>query len=204
MPRTPIGPRPLIAKTQKPPKTDTLVRIAELQQREPALYGLIGGFDGWRARFLVALAMRGNIAYACRVAGVGRQAATENKLRNPQFEQAWNLALQTAVDKVEEAAWDLALGSDTYAPDKTMIQFMLKHHKADTYGDKRTVEHTGPGGGAIPVATQEQLGSQKQLAEVLAVLIQAKAVEAPPDFIEGEFVDDHANELKVQDATLYH
>jgi hypothetical protein len=52
----------------------------------------------WRPRFLKALSTAPNVAAACRAAGISRKAAYDARKRDPDFAEAWEEALQGAVD----------------------------------------------------------------------------------------------------------
>lgn len=90
----------------------------------------------WMPKFLDGLRATGVIRSACRYAGVTRGQAFAHRKRSAVFADAWDEALQDAIDTVEMAALDrIKAGSDS------MIQFWLRSHRKQTYGDIKTVEH---------------------------------------------------------------
>jgi hypothetical protein len=92
--------------------------------------------DVWMPRFLEGLRATGVIRAACKYAGVTRPLVFGHRKRSATFAQAWDEALQDAVDSVELAMLDrVKAGSDS------MIQFYLRSRRKDVYGDVKTVEH---------------------------------------------------------------
>lgn len=98
----------------------------------------------WMPAFLNALAASANVRVACMQAKISRKTAYQWKEEDAEFAKAWKDALDDGIDLVEYALYKRAIN----ASDKAAI-FLLEVHK---YGSKKTVEHTGPGGGPIPVA----------------------------------------------------
>ena len=58
--------------------------------------------SAWRAPFLAALEASGNISAAARQAGVGRATTYRHRKAEPEFAAAWEEAMETAADAVEE------------------------------------------------------------------------------------------------------
>jgi hypothetical protein len=101
----------------------------------------------WMNVFLATLRNSGNIRAACDKAGVSRQSAYQARDRDSIFRDAWDEAKQDAVDILEAVAWSRA-----QTQSDTLLIFLLKHNRPETYLVPKQVEHSGPGGGAIPLA----------------------------------------------------
>src|SRR5262249_10255556 len=67
------------------------------------------GTRDWKRAFLNHLSIRGNVARACRFAGVHRTAAYKARQQDGEFELAWAIAMRTAGDLLEEEAWRRAV-----------------------------------------------------------------------------------------------
>lgn len=81
-----------------------------------------------RERFLTALAEVPNVSRACREAGVSRRIVYCRKTADPKFAQAWEEALETGIDRLEEIAMERAMaGSDR------LLMFLLKAHRPEKY-----------------------------------------------------------------------
>lgn len=98
----------------------------------------------WAERFLAALRDTGIIREACNVAGVGRSTVYERKDASPEFARLFADALEDAIEDLERTARKRAKdGSDT------LMIFLLRAHRPEKYRER--FEHSGPGGGPIPV-----------------------------------------------------
>jgi len=96
----------------------------------------------------------GTLLYACLNAGADYKTAQTWKREDPAFALALEAAYDPILDKLEAAAFKrVAEGSDK------ILELMLKslHLK---YKDKRTIEHTGPGGGPIMIHSTDQVKAQ--------------------------------------------
>lgn len=101
----------------------------------------------WMNVFLATLRNSGNVRAACDKAGIGRMSAYQARDRDSIFRDAWDEAKQDAVDILEAVAWSRA-----QTQSDTLLIFLLKHNRPETYLVPKQVEHSGPGGGAIPLA----------------------------------------------------
>jgi hypothetical protein len=63
----------------------------------------------WRAAFLGALGLNGNVSSAARAAGIDRGTAYKAKARNPDFDQDWQTAEKIASDVLLREAWRRAV-----------------------------------------------------------------------------------------------
>lgn len=101
----------------------------------------------WMKVFLATLRNSGNIRAACDKAGISRISAYQARDRDSIFRDAWDEAKQDAIDILEAVAWSRA-----QTQSDTLLIFLLKHNRPETYLVPKQVEHSGPGGGAIPLA----------------------------------------------------
>lgn len=109
--------------------------------------------------FLAALEQCYTVWGACKAAGIGsRRTPYDWRENDEKFAKAWDDAIESAVDRLEQSMYEKALkGTDTIA-----TIFMLKGGRPEKYKDRVANEHTGKGGGPIEVANVRD-----QLAAVL-------------------------------------
>ncbi len=117
--------------------------------------------------FLKALARLGNVSDACRKARVPRRTVYNWRDEDPAFAEAWNEALEVATDALEREARRRAV-TGTLRPvyqggklvgrireySDTLLIFLLKGARPDKYADRVKSEHSGPGGGPVPVTLE--------------------------------------------------
>lgn len=115
-----------------------------------------------RALFLLELEKRGNITDACKAASITRrQTVYEWKAADQEFSDAWDAALDKAMDEAEAAAyrrgvegWDEpvfgSLGNfcdgqvgTIHKYSDTMLTLVLKANRPDKFREKIDHEHRG-------------------------------------------------------------
>ena len=79
----------------------------------------------WHRRFLDVLAQSANITEAARAAKIARRAVYRARDADEGFRQAWDDALEEAVDALEGEAFQRARDSSD-----TLLIFLLKAHRA--------------------------------------------------------------------------
>jgi hypothetical protein len=112
--------------------------------------------SAWRAPFLAALEASGNISASARRAGVGRATAYRHRAGESDFREAWDEALEVAIDALEGEArrralegWDEPVffnGSECgriRKYDSTLLIFLLKAHRPEKFRDNVAVQHDG-------------------------------------------------------------
>lgn len=118
-----------------------------------------------KARFLKELTKRANVSAAARAAMVDRSTPYHWREMDEEFARAWDEAVEVAVDALEGEAWRRAaigvlepvfqkgaqVGQIRRYSDTLMIT-LLKAHRREKYSEKQQLEHTGPGGEALPPA----------------------------------------------------
>lgn len=104
-----------------------------------------GHFPSWKPIFLESLAEIPNVSGACRRAGINRAYAYEAREADPDFKASWDEALATSADALEESIWRRVINGES----DRLAESLLRAHKPDLYGDKRTVELTGANGGPV-------------------------------------------------------
>ena len=138
-------------------------------------------FDKWNDEFIETLAFTANVSLACKKVGVSRKVAyswkNKDSAKGRDFRRRWDEAIETAVDVLEGEARRRALtgvrepvfykGEEIAEVSKysdTLLIFLLKAHRPDTYRETKRLEHTGVRGGA-PITLRELND-----AELLALL----------------------------------
>lgn len=114
-----------------------------------------------RETFLQALAQRGVVAYAATTCGVSRHTLYEWRLTDAAFADAWEEALETAIDAAEAEAyrrgiegWDEPvfgrIGKDQDGQVGTMRRYsdamlalILRGNRRDKYGERLEHIHRG-------------------------------------------------------------
>ncbi|MDI6872472.1 MAG: terminase [Bacillota bacterium] len=117
--------------------------------------------------FLRALARLGNVSDACRKARVPRRTVYNWKTDDAEFAQAWAEAEETAADALEREARRRAvkgvlkpvyqggkLAGHVREYSDTLLIFLLKGARPEKYAERVKNEHSGPGGGPVPVTLE--------------------------------------------------
>jgi hypothetical protein len=97
----------------------------------------------WIPVFLRTLRLTANVYISCREAGISRKTAYKWRDENKEFAEQWKDAHEDGIDLLEYRCRNRAMNTS----DK-LGQFLLEVHR---YGRKQQHEHSGPGGGPIPV-----------------------------------------------------
>lgn len=98
-----------------------------------------------RDRFLDALARTASVTAASQAAGIGRRTAYNWRNADEEFASAWDDALESGTDALEDEAIRRALdGSDT------LLIFMLKARRPEKFKERVANEHTSPDGSMSP------------------------------------------------------
>lgn len=157
--------------------------MAKAESQKPA--------DNWKQIFITTLLKSSNVTAACRKAKVSRSWAYAHRGLDAEFKDAWDEALEMALDDAESEAWrrgvkgtisnrqydkDGNLIHTTRQYSDTLLIFMLKAHRPAKYRETVRNELTGPSGGAIRMAQEHDL-SKLSLDE----LIQLRAIVAKTD-----------------------
>lgn len=106
--------------------------------------------EGWKSRFLAALAKIPSVKTACASAGVARMTAYRHRRADEQFARDWDWAIQHSVDDLEAVAFKLALEGDI-----SLIQFLLRSHRPEIYRDTQRHE-VGLLGGVVLLPPKEK------------------------------------------------
>ena len=100
----------------------------------------------WTKVFLVTLANTGNVRASALAAGIARRHAYDYKDKHPDFAEQWKEALDQAIEVLEAVARQRALTTSD-----TLMIFLLKSHRPETYRETTRHELTGPGGKPLTV-----------------------------------------------------
>src|SRR5438034_1132853 len=90
----------------------------------------------WQEKFIAALREAPHVGLAAKAAGVSREICYRTRRDNPTFEKQWSNALEDAVSDLEVVAFREAMRGNV-----PLIQFLLKAHKKDVYGDRTEHQH---------------------------------------------------------------
>ena len=98
----------------------------------------------WMPPFLLALRNSANVRASCQAAGISRKEAYKRRASSARFREAWDEALEDALDTLEAVAWQRARASSDY-----LLWKLLASHRRDLYGDKQAVEVAGKDGAPL-------------------------------------------------------
>ena len=115
-----------------------------------------------KAAFLAAFESTHLVSEAAKVAGIHRQRAYEWRKLDADFATAWSDAEERSTELLEREAFRRA-AVGTLKPvfqggervgeireySDTLLIFLLKARRPDTYRENQRIEHTGPEGGPI-------------------------------------------------------
>jgi hypothetical protein len=90
----------------------------------------------WQSKFIAALKQAPHVGLAAKAAGISRETAYKHRRDNPLFAAAWASVLDDSIDDLEVKAFQEALGGNV-----PLIQFLLKAHRRNIYGDVSRHEH---------------------------------------------------------------
>lgn len=112
------------------------------------------------------LAAGGTVSAGADAISVTRQALYQHREVSDDFRTAWDDAVDEGADVLEAEAFRRAVKGveepiyhnghaiDTvWKYSDTLLIFLLKGRRPEKYRDNYKVEHSGPGGGPIPVRT---------------------------------------------------
>jgi hypothetical protein len=148
--------------------------------------------DKTYALFIAELTKDGNVSRAAHVAGVDRSNAYQKRLKDAEFAERWENAIETAADALEAEArrravegtdkgvWHqgVQVGTEKQYSD-SLLALMLKAKRRREYGDSSKVELTGADGGPVQIE-DNPLQSARKIAFALALGLRA-AAEQPDD-----------------------
>lgn len=137
-------------------------------------------------RFLTALGEGLSVAGAAKLAGVGRQTVYDWRKRDAAFAAAWDDAIETGTDNLEDEARRRAMSTSD-----TLMIFMLKARRPGKYKDRRASELSGPGGGPIQTEwdySRLSLDDLEALERLYAKLVGETPVAAPLGLCEPHII----------------
>lgn len=146
----------------------------------------------WRPAFLAAFEETAMVTEAAKIAGVGRATVYEERQRNEEFAVAWADVEERAVESMESEAYRRAVkGVDKpvfHAGEQvgtvkdysdTLLIFMLKARRPETYREVHKVEHGG--------------SMQHQHTQVLQKRVDNMAAEELDELLAGRLPDGGKN-----------
>jgi hypothetical protein len=135
----------------------------------------------WGKTFLASFAKQGNVGRACKKAGVSRQAVTQRRHRDPEFERLYQEAKRSAKDRLEEEAYRRAVTGTRkpvfYLGEKVaevreysdgLLKMLLQANLPTKYRDRQLIEHRI----AEPAVAAEQ--QRRLLADPTAAALAAE------------------------------
>ncbi len=127
----------------------------------------------WHMLFLETLEETANITTACRVVKVNRTTAYTHKKDFPDFAEAWENALQSAVDEVEEVLWNVAKEGNVQA-----LTAVLKAHR-HIYREKPPEVNVNNNNFVLPDGNDPNELLMQRLADMRERMIESGVIETP-------------------------
>lgn len=150
--------------------------------------------ENWKEIFVAALAKSPNVTAACQRAKVSRSWAYAQRDLDPEFAEAWDEALEMALDKAVGEAYrrgvEGVITRIKYTPDgskviertreysDTLLMFLLKAHRPGTYRETVRSELTGANGGPIEQRAKVDHAIDSSTAESIFDVLAAAGVFA--------------------------
>lgn len=95
----------------------------------------------WMPAFLLALRNSANVRASCQAAGISRKEAYKRRGTSARFREAWDEAIEDALDVLEAVAFQRAKASSDF-----LLWRLLASRRRDIYGDRQAVEVAGADG----------------------------------------------------------
>lgn len=134
----------------------------------------------WKPRFLAAFRETGLVKDACEVAGVGRRTVYDHRQRDEDFALAWAEVEQETTEQMEREAYRRGVEgvvepivsagkhvTDVRRYSDTLLIFMLKARKPETYRDNVRIEHSGRIDKRVKVELPDDDAWHREVAEIL-------------------------------------
>lgn len=128
-------------------------------------------------RFLAALSEGASVTAACKAAAISKNTVYAWKSDDSTFHAAWELALDTATEKLEDHARDIAV-TDRDGP---MTRFLLQAQKPEKYASKEYHRHSLAGGNVggrldlTALTANETAEVERLMAEIERIVFGANA-----------------------------
>jgi hypothetical protein len=98
----------------------------------------------WMPAFLLALKNSANVRASCQSAGISRKEAYKRRGNSARFREAWDEALDDALDVLEAVAFQRAKTSSDF-----LLWKLLASRRREIYGDRQAVELAGESGSPL-------------------------------------------------------
>ena len=134
-----------------------------------------------KEQFLAELRKTANISHAARACNVSRPQAYWRREVDEEFAQAWDDAIEEAVDRLEAEAWRRAHDGvpkpvfykgravgEVYEFSDRLLERLLEAHRPEKYKQRQSREVTGKDGG--PIQQEHKHGLTPEAKEILVEL----------------------------------
>jgi transposase-like protein len=125
-----------------------------------------------REAFLTALSDGLSVAAGCQAAGIGRTQVYQWRKDDPDFENAWDAALEVGTDLLEDEAKRRAMSTS----DVLMI-FLLKARRKEKYADLSKMRYTGKDDDT-PIKLDVTEEGRQSIDEFMAEFVAKRADDA--------------------------
>ena len=111
------------------------------------------------AAFLIALEVHGVVSKAAKAADIPRRTVYVWRDAYEDFRQAWEDALDEALDNLEVLSMQIAAEEQ----DPQHIRWILSRRRPEKWGDREKVELSGPEGGPIQTEADRPLARPRDM-----------------------------------------
>ena len=92
--------------------------------------------EDWQVKFLESLAGGSTVERAARIAGVHRVTAWRRRKEDKEFDEAWDQALESGTDILEEICFKRAAEHSDM-----LLMFLLKARRPEKFMERQRLEH---------------------------------------------------------------
>lgn len=141
--------------------------LLDYKQRERILKLLSGGFYP-------------DLTAIAKIANTTRDAIEKSMKKDPAIERAYNSALMSQVDKIEQAAIDLAINGKNEVARQKSQEFLLKNLRASKYNEKLALAQSQSNAPRISVSLKLPVGTDNTQKKETPTKAEVVDVSTPP------------------------
>lgn len=119
----------------------------------------------WMPPFLLALRNSANVRASCQAAGISRKEAYKRRATSARFREAWDEALEDAIDTLEGTAWKMARDGNAF-----ILWRLLASLRREKYSDRVEV--------AVNIRQQAEALAEKYGLDAREIIAEAENIVA--------------------------
>jgi hypothetical protein len=170
----------MASRTSGTPKTRTKATKAPASKRKPARKPAAKARRDWKPAWLEAFRELGMVSAACKKVDVGRRTVYNARV-DEDFAAAWDEIEHETTEAMETEAYRRAVEgvsepvvsagkhvTDVQKYSDTLLIFMLKARKPETYRDNVKIEHSGQIDGKHTIEIPDTKDRRDEVREILS------------------------------------